>query len=147
MTMAILEGFAPINLVETKGESVMTVTPSSIKFNKATAVELGYPAYARLLVNAKENKVALQGWPKKDDCSFEFSSPEGQQTYAITVKVPALLVEFRRYLAFEQDGKKISYTLQGTLYPEEKVIIYDIGEATPAKSRAPRKKAEPSQTA
>lgn len=79
--MAILEGFAPINLVETKGESVMTVTPSSIKFNKATAVELGYPAYARLLVNAKENKVALQGWPKKDDCSFEFSSPEGQQTY------------------------------------------------------------------
>lgn len=141
-TMAILEGFEAINMIGARGESVLTVSSSSIKFNKATAMELGYPAYARMLVNAKENKVALQAWPKKDDFSFEFSGPEGKQTYAISVKVPALLVEFRRYFSFEQNGQKQSYSLQGTLYPEEKVIIYDLGDAKVAKHRGPKKKKE-----
>lgn len=146
-TMAILEGFEAINMIGARGESVLTVSSSSIKFNKATAMELGYPAYARMLVNAKENKVALQAWPKKDDFSFEFSGPEGKQTYAISVKVPALLVEFRRYFSFEQDGHKQSYTLQGTLYPEEKVIIYDLGDAKVAKHRGPKKKKEATEEA
>ena len=146
-TMAILEGFEAINMIGARGESVLTVSSSSIKFNKATAMELGYPAYARMLVNAKENKVALQAWPKKDDFSFEFSGPEGKQTYAISVKVPALLVEFRRYFSFEQNGQKQSYSLQGTLYPEEKVIIYDLGDAKVAKHRGPKKKKDAAEEA
>lgn len=43
--VAILEGFEVINLKQPKGESVMTVTSSSLKFNKATAVELNYAPY------------------------------------------------------------------------------------------------------
>ena len=43
--MEILKGFEVINLKQPKGESVMTVTSNSLKFNKATAVELNYAPY------------------------------------------------------------------------------------------------------
>ena len=33
-------------------------------------------------------------------------------------------------LPFEDDnGGKLSYTLNGTLYPDEQVVIYDIGDS------------------
>lgn len=144
ITMAILEGFEVINLVQSRGESVLTVSGSSLKFNKATAVELNYAPYVRMLMNAKENKVAIQPCNEKDPNAVAFSKSEGEQTYAITVKLPALLVEFRRFFAFEEGGKKLSYTMKGTLYPEDQVIIYDLGDAkkSEAKSGGRKKKTE-----
>ena len=45
--------------------------------------------------------------------------------HAISIKVPAIQVEFRRMLPFEdENGGK----LNGTLYPDEQVVIYDIGD-------------------
>lgn len=65
---------------------------------------------------------------------------------AISIKVPAIQVEFRRMLPFEDDnGGKLSYTLNGTLYPDEQVVIYDIGDVKPEtekKRRGRRKKSE-----
>ena len=58
----------------------------------------------------------------------------------IVVKVPALLLEFRRLLDFQED---VNYTMKGTVYPEENVIIYDINDARrePAnKKSSPKKK-------
>lgn len=61
-------------------------------------------------------------------------------------KVPAIQVEFRRMLSFEdENGGKLSYTLNGTLYPDEQVVIYDIGDVKPEaekKRRGRRKKSE-----
>ena len=66
--------------------------------------------------------------------------------HAISIKVPAIQVEFRRMLPFEDDnGGKLSYTLNGTLYPNEQVVIYDIGDVKPEtekKRRGRRKKSE-----
>lgn len=49
-------------------------------------------------------------------------------------------------LPFEDDnGGKLSYTLNGTLYPDEQVVIYDIGDVKPEtekKRRGRRKKSE-----
>ena len=46
-------------------------------------------------------------------------------------------------LPFEDDnGGKLSYTLNGTLYPDEQVVIYDIGDVKPEteKKRRGRRK-------
>lgn len=43
------------------------------------------------------------------------------------------------------NGGKLSYTLNGTLYPDEQVVIYDIGDVKPEtekKRRGRRKKSE-----
>ena len=48
-------------------------------------------------------------------------------------------------LPFEDDnGGKLSYTLNGTLYPDEQVVIYDIGDVKPEteKKRRGRTKRE-----
>ena len=81
-----------------------------------------------------------------DPNAIKFSNEESKQTYAISIKVPAIQVEFRRMLPFEDDnGGKLSYTLNGTLYPDEQVVIYDIGDVKPEtekKRRGRRKKSE-----
>lgn len=52
----------------------------------------------------------------------------------------------RWMLPFEdENGGKLSYTLNGTLYPDEQVVIYDIGDVKPEaekKRRGRRKKSE-----
>lgn len=144
--MEILKGFEVINLKQPKGESVMTVTSNSLKFNKATAVELNYAPYIKVLLNAKTRQIAIQPCSEKDPNAIKFSNEESKQTYAISIKVPAIQVEFRRMLSFEDDnGGKLSYTLNGTLYPDEQVVIYDIGDVKPEtekKRRGRRKKSE-----
>lgn len=45
----------------------------------------------------------------------------------------------------DDNGGKLSYTLNGTLYPDEQVVIYDIGDVKPEtekKRRGRRKKSE-----
>lgn len=121
----------------------MTVTSNSLKFNKATAVELNYAPYIRVLLNAKTRQIAIQPCSEKDPNAIKFSNEESKQTYAISIKVPAIQVEFRRMLPFEDDnGGKLSYTLNGTLYPDEQVVIYDIGDVKPEteKKRRGRRK-------
>lgn len=144
--MEILKGFEVINLKQPKGESVMTVTSNSLKFNKATAVELNYAPYIKVLLNAKTRQIAIQPCSEKDPNAIKFSNEESKQTYAISIKVPAIQVEFRRMMPFEdENGGKLSYTLNGTLYPDEQVVIYDIGDVKPEaekKRRGRRKKSE-----
>ena len=144
--VAILEGFEVINLKQPKGESVMTVTSSSLKFNKATAVELNYAPYIRILVNAKTRQIAIQPCSEKDPNAIKFSNEESKQNYAISIKVPAILLEFRRLVPFENEaGEKLTYSLKGTLYPEDQVVIYNIDDVKPEqekKRRGRRKKAE-----
>lgn len=88
----------------------------------------------------------IQPCSEKDPNAIKFSNEESKQTYAISIKVPAIQVEFRRMLPFEDDnGGKLSYTLNGTLYPDEQVVIYDIGDVKPEtekKRRGRRKKSE-----
>ena len=111
--MEILKGFKVINLKQPKGESVMTVTSNSLKFNKATAVELNYAPYIKVLLNAKTRQIAIQPCSEKDPNA--------------------------------DNGGKLSYTLNGTLYPDEQVVIYDIGDVKPEtekKRRGRRKKSE-----
>ncbi len=81
----------------------MTVTSNSLKFNKATDVELNYAPYIKVLLNAKTRQIAIQPCSEKDPNAIKFSNEESKQTYAISIKVPAIQVEFRRMLPFEDE--------------------------------------------
>ena len=56
--MASLQGFQEVSLAAPVSKSVMTVTDSVVRFNKATAAELGYPAYVHVLVNESARRSA-----------------------------------------------------------------------------------------
>lgn len=134
--MGVLDGFEDITLVPKKGSSIMTVTKSNIRFNKPTAAELGYPTYTKMLMNAKTNQVAIQECSEKDPAGFVFCEDAKKHNYAIFIKVPALLMEFRRLLDF---GTGSSYSIAGITYPDEKVIIYDLKEATKEEGKKKQK--------
>jgi hypothetical protein len=55
-----LQGFEEVAITEPVGKLTMTVMDSKVRFNKATAAELGYPAYVKVLINDKTRQVALQ---------------------------------------------------------------------------------------
>ena len=136
--LAILEGFEVVELEQSKGDSVLTLTASNLKFNKATAVEQGYPAHVLMYVNAATKQVAIRPCKENTKNSVPFSKDEKRQTYAVVLKVPALLTAVRKLVDADEVGASISFN--GELHPNDKVIIYDLNEGKPTKSRRRKKK-------
>ena len=134
--MGVLDGFKEIELQEPKSESVMTISSSSLKFNKATAVELNYPAYIKVLTNAQTRQIGIRPCSAKAKNSIKFSEEESKQHYAIILKVPAVQADFRRLFSFEnEEGEKLTYSLKGTFYPEEQAIVYNLDDVKPKEEK------------
>ena len=133
----ILEGFEVVDIEVGKSDSVLTIMGNMLKFNKPTATELGYPAFVRTLINVPEKKVAIQVCTEKTKNATPFSKPEAKQSYAITIKNPAIVVAVHKLLPDLSPDD--SLTFKGTLYAEEKVIIYDLTKGEPIKRRKRRK--------
>ena len=137
---SVLEGFEVVELEQSKGDSVLTLTSTNLKFNKATAVELGYPAFVRMLVNAATKQVAIQPCSEKTKNAVPFSKDESKQTYAVVVKVPALLTAVRKLAGSNEGDGAISFN--GVLYPNERTVIFDLAKGSVPKKRHRRTKAE-----
>lgn len=138
--ISILKGFEEVELEESRGDSVLTLTSTNLKFNKATAVELGFPAYVRMLVNAATRQAAIQPCKENAKNAVAFSKDKSKQTYAIVLKIPALLTAIRKLADVDENSGAISFN--GILYPNERVIIFDLSQGKPAKTRRRRKKAQ-----
>lgn len=135
--LAVLEGFEVVELEQSTGDSVMTLTSTNLKFNKATAVELGYPSYVRMLTNAATRQIAIQPCKENTKNAVEFSKDKEKQNYAVVVKVPALLTAARKMADLGEDAASMSF--RGVLYPNDNVIIYDLSKGEPVKRRGKRK--------
>lgn len=136
----ILNGFEVVDTEVGKSDSVMTVSGNMLKFNKPTAAELMYPAFVRVLIHVPEKKVAIQVCTEKTKCSTPFSKPEDKQSYAITIKNPAIVVAVRKLLPDLDPNDPL--TFKGQLYLDDKVIIYDLSKGEPIKRRNRRKAAD-----
>ena len=56
---SLLQGFKEVQLVKPVGKTVMTVTDSVVRFNKATAEVLNFPAQVKILINDKTRQIAV----------------------------------------------------------------------------------------
>ena len=83
---SLLQGFEEVQLVKPVGKTVLTVTDSAIRFNKATAEVLGFPAYVKVLINDKTKQIAVTPTTAKADNAIKFSKPEGKQAASVSVK-------------------------------------------------------------
>ena len=142
--MALLDGFKEIPLKEKVEDSFLTVTSKSLKFNRATARVLGLPERIKILVNDKKIQLAITPAGKEDENGIDFVIEEGSREKPIFVKEPAILKGISKLATMEKDGQSLSLTMKGLVYPEEKVIIYDLveAEATPIKPRGRKAKKE-----
>lgn len=134
----VLKGFEEVQLDESKGDSVLTLTATNLKFNKATAQELGFPTHVRMLINASTRQAAIEPCRENAKNAVPFSKDEKKQNYAVVLKIPALMTVIRKLADVEEDTTSVCF--KGTLYPNEKIIIYDISNGEPVKKRKRRSK-------
>ena len=120
---SLLQGFEEVQLVKPVGKTVLTVTDSAIRFNKATAEVLGFPAYVKVLINDKTKQIAVT---------------------PTTAKAATLIEAVKAYFTLPEtpEGEIAYQSVNGTAYPESKTVIFDVANATAGTmKRRGRKKA------
>ncbi len=141
--MSVLGNFKLVELITTRTESVITfVSGNLIKFNSATFVDLGYPAYVQFYVDEKNKQVAIKACKESDPQAVKFSKPAAEQRYPIKVTVPAVANAVRKVMSW---GDKDSWNAPGAIFADEGVIIYSLEQAyapAPKGGWAARKKVE-----
>lgn len=144
--MASLQGFHEISLAAPASKAVMTITSAAIRFNKATAAELGYPSHVRVLVNESAKQVAIQACSADEENAIKFSKPADKQTGSVSIKAPAVLVTVCSFFELHNPSEdEIDYrSIQGVSQPDDKAIIFDINDAKAGtmKKRGRRKASE-----
>lgn len=140
--MALLDGFKVIPLKEKVDDTYLTISERSLKLNRATAVILGMPDQVQFLLNEKRMQIAITPAKQGDEDAVDFSVEEGKREKPIYVKEPGILKAVQKLAVLERDGIKLSQTIKGLAYPEDKVIIYDLMESVEAvvKPRGRKKK-------
>ena len=142
--MALLDGFKLIELKEKVEESTLTITEKALRFNRGTARDLGRPEKVRFFVNEKLLQLAVVPTQTDDEDGVDFSYKEDSREKPITVKEPAVLAALKKLTVLEKDGQAIQLVLKGSVYLEERTVIYDLTEAEtvtvkPRRRRASRK--------
>ena len=142
--MALLDGFKLIELKEKVEESTLTITAKALRFNRGTARDLGLPGKVRFLINEKLLQLAVTPAQDDDEDGVDFSFDDSSREVPIAVKEPAVLNTVKKLVSLEKEGQTIQLVLKGTVYLEERTIIYDLteAEAVAVKPRGRRKKTE-----
>lgn len=150
MASPLLQGFTEIRPSRPIGKSIMTVSPTFVRFNKATAAALGYPAYVKVLVNDRTKQIAVVATNSKGDSSIKFSKPEEKQAASITVRNDALVGTLSAYFTFADvpEGEISYHTLTGEVHANDKAIIFNIAQSeTGIMKRRGRRKASDTEAA
>lgn len=112
--MSVLQGFEEVNMTAPRGKLSMLITKDVVRFNKATAIALGYPAYVKLLINDKTKQFAVKPCKQTDANAVKFSKPEGKQTASVNIKDAMVLDSVLKYFKLDepQDGQVTFQSMQ-----------------------------------
>jgi len=140
--MPLLDGFKVIPLKEKFDDSYLMISEKSLKLNRATAQTLGFPKQVVFLLNEKKMQIALMPAKSGEENAIDFSFDETGREKPIYVKEPAILKAIHKITNLERNGTKLTLTIKGMFYPDEKVILYALSEAIEevVKPRGRRKK-------
>lgn len=130
--MSVLEKFKLVELITTRTDSVATfVTGNQIKFNSATYVDLGYPAYIQMFVDEKGKQFAIKACKETDPNAMKFSKPAGEQRYPIKLTCAPAANAVRKVMEWAPDQ---SMNVPGAIFADEGVIIFALEQSyVPAK--------------
>ena len=142
--MGLLDGFKLVELTDKIEECYLTITSKTLKFNRACARTLGLPEKMHLFINDKKLQIAIAPADKEDEDGIDFTYDEDGRDRPILVKESRVLAAVNEIAVLEKDGTKLSLLIHGVVYPEDKVIIFDLGEAVESevKPRGRRKTKE-----
>ena len=127
--MPLLDGFKVIPLKEKLEDSILTITSKSLKLNRATSRLLNEPILVQFLINENRMQIAITPAKTGDENGVDFTFPPEGREKPIVVKEPAILKVIGKLTVLEKNGTNLMIKIKGVFYPDEKAIIYDLGEA------------------
>ena len=131
--MSVLEKFKLVELITTRTDSVATfVTGNQIKFNSATHMDLGYPAYIQLFVDEKGKQFAIKACKENDPNAMKFSKPAGEQRYPIKITCAPAANAVRKIMEWSPEQ---GMNVPGAIFADEGVIIFALEQAYPPVSK------------
>ena len=117
--MSVLEKFKLVELITTRTDAVATfITGNQIKFNSATHVDLGYPAYIQMFVDEKGKQFAIKACKENDPNAMKFSKPAGEQRYPIKLTCAPAANAVRKVMEWTQEQ---SMNVPGAIFADEGV--------------------------
>ena len=125
--MSAFEGFKAFNFDE--GTPYASVTKNGLTFNKSVVKKLGCCEYVVLLINADEQKIALQKCSEKTQNGVQFckNGENTKQIMPVRWNTKGLLSELQSITGW--DLSKDAYRIDGSVILEENAVLFDLSKA------------------
>ena len=125
--MSAFEGFKAFNFDE--GVPYASVTKNGVTFNKSVVKKLDCCEYVVLLINADEQKMALQKCSGETQNSVQFckSGENTKQIMPIRWNTKGLMTELQSITGW--DLSKDAYRIDGSVIREEDAVLFDLSKA------------------
>ena len=111
--------------IQSSGEAEMHLNKRYLTFTKSLIEEMGCPPYVRVLVNAKDQMVALQACKPTDENAYKFSQPRGLQKKAKYCCRKSIKKSILAVIGNVWDESNF-YGCRGLYLPEQKAMIFDM---------------------
>lgn len=123
--MSILDGFQTFNFNE--GVPYASVTNNGLTFNKAVVMKLDFPEFVLLLFDRATVRMAIQVCEKDTPNAAEFYKPKKSNVISVRWNSRDLLNTIENMTGW--DLNKAGFRVEGALFKEEKIIMFDLNAA------------------
>lgn len=137
--MGMLDNFKVIEITKTTEPACVIIEDNKMRFTKPVAIELGYPAFVRVLLDDAGQRFAIQVARGNESNVIKFSADKDTQKNSILYQNAVMVDLIRATMPSWQKGVK--YRAKGILSKEDKAIVFDLKSAE-VYERFAKKKAE-----
>ena len=123
----MLDNFRVIEITKTTEPACVIIEDNKMRFTKPVAIELGYPAFVRVLMDDAGQRIAVQVAKGNESNVIKFSGDKETQKTSIVYQNAVMLDLIRAMMASWEKGVK--YSAKGILSKEDKAIVFDLKSA------------------
>ncbi len=125
--MSILDSFKVIEITKTTEPACVIIEDNKLRFTKPVAIELGYPAFVRVLLDDAGQRIAIQVAKGNESNVIKFSGDKETQKASILYQNSVMVDLIRAVMPSWEKGVK--YRAKGVLSKEDKAIVFDLKSA------------------
>ena len=125
--MSMLDSFKVIEITKTTEPACVIIEGNKMRFTKPVAIELGYPAFVRVLMDDAGQRIAIQVAKGNESNVVKFSGDKDTQKTSIVYQNAVMVDLIRAMMPSWEKGVK--YRAKGILSKEDKAIVFDLKSA------------------
>lgn len=122
--MGLLDNFKVIEVTKATEPACVIIEDNKMRFTKSVAIELGYPAFIRVLLDDAGQRLAIQVAKGNESNVVKFSADKDSQKTSILFQNAVMVDLIRSVMPSWEKGVK--YRVKGVLSKEDKAIVFDL---------------------